>query len=56
MRHSERLDAVVLSIARLVGRRMARENFEKAMRAANDNADLEQASDPREDHEGADDD
>lgn len=34
---SERLDAVVLSIARLIGRRMARENFEKAMRAANDN-------------------
>ncbi|MFE3839499.1 hypothetical protein [Pseudogemmobacter sonorensis] len=35
---SERLDAVVLSIARLIGRRMAREDFEKAMRAANDNA------------------
>lgn len=34
---SERLDAVVLSIARLIGRRMAREDFEKAMRAANDN-------------------
>ena len=34
----ERLDAVVLSIARLIGRRMAREDFEKAMQAANDNA------------------
>ncbi|HCL4035386.1 hypothetical protein IAP83_15330 [Pseudomonas aeruginosa] len=35
---SERLDAVVLTIARLIGRRMAREDFENAMRAANDNA------------------
>ncbi|MFT4182744.1 MAG: hypothetical protein QM636_12610 [Rhizobium sp.] len=34
---AERLDAVVLSIARLIGKRMAREDFEKAMRAANDN-------------------
>ncbi|MFE3839620.1 hypothetical protein [Pseudogemmobacter sonorensis] len=34
---SERLDAVVLTIVRLIGRRMAREDFEKAMRAANDN-------------------
>ncbi|MFA5633194.1 MAG: hypothetical protein WC997_16925 [Porticoccaceae bacterium] len=34
----ERLDAVVLSIARLIGRRMAREDFGKAMQAANDNA------------------
>lgn len=33
-----RLDAVVLTIARLIGRRMAREDFEKAMQAANDNA------------------
>lgn len=33
----ERLDAVVLSIARLIGRRMAREDFEKATQAANDN-------------------
>lgn len=31
------LDAVVLTIARLIGRRMAREDFEKAMHAANDN-------------------
>lgn len=35
---SARLDAVVLSIARLIGRRMAREDHEKAFRAANDNA------------------
>lgn len=35
---ADRLDAVVLTIARLIGRRMAREDFEKAMRAANDNA------------------
>ncbi len=34
---SERLDAVVLTIACLIGRRMAREDYEKAMRAANDN-------------------
>lgn len=34
----ERLDAVLLTIARLIGRRMARANFEKALRAANDNA------------------
>ena len=39
---SERLDAVMLSIARLIGRRMAREDFEKAMRAANDNAPPEE--------------
>ena len=34
----ERLDAVVLIIARLIGMRMAREDHENAMRAANDNA------------------
>lgn len=34
---SEQLDKVVLSIARLIGRHMAREDFEKAMRAPNDN-------------------
>lgn len=33
---SERLDAVVLSIARLIGRQMAREEF-AALTAANDN-------------------
>lgn len=35
---SERLDAVVLTIARLIGRRMAREDYERVARAANDNA------------------
>ncbi|WP_050454446.1 hypothetical protein [Candidatus Burkholderia verschuerenii] len=34
---SERLDTVVFSIARLIGRRLAREHFE-TLRAANDNA------------------
>lgn len=33
----DRLDAVVLSIARLIGRQIAREHFE-ALQAANDNA------------------
>lgn len=33
----QRLDRVVLSIARLIGRQMAREDFER-LRAANDNA------------------
>lgn len=35
---SAQLDVVVLIIARLIGRRMAREDYENAMRAANDNA------------------
>ncbi|MBS7696192.1 MULTISPECIES: hypothetical protein [unclassified Chelatococcus] len=35
---SGRLNTVVLSIARLIGRRMAREDHEKAVHAANDNA------------------
>lgn len=34
----QKLDAVVLTIARLIGRKMAREDYEKALRAANDNA------------------
>ncbi len=33
---AEQLDAVVLTIARLIGRQIAREHFE-ALRAANDN-------------------
>lgn len=33
-----KLEAVVLTIARLIGSRMAREDYEKAMPAANDNA------------------
>lgn len=34
------LDAVVLTIARLIGRKMAREDYEKALCAANDNTPL----------------
>ena len=34
---TERLDVVALAIARLIGRRMAREDYEKAICAANDN-------------------
>lgn len=33
-----KVDAVALKLARIIGRRMAREDFEKAMHAANDNA------------------
>ena len=32
-----KLYAVALRLARIIGRRMAREDFERAMRAANDN-------------------
>lgn len=32
-----RVDAVALKLARIIGRRMAREDFEKVMQAANDN-------------------
>lgn len=32
-----KVDAVALTLARIIGRRMAREDFAKAMRAANDN-------------------
>lgn len=32
-----KVDAVALALARIIGRRMAREDFAKAMRAANDN-------------------
>lgn len=45
---SARLDAVVLIIARLIGRRMAREDYERAMRAANDNAPLTRNGDDME--------
>lgn len=33
-----RVNDVVLQLARIIGRRMAREDYEKSMRAANDNA------------------
>lgn len=52
----ERLDAVVLSIARLIGRRMAREDYEKAMDAANDNNDPEREADAGEGPSTADED
>jgi len=39
----EKLDRVVLSIARLIGRRMAREDYEAALRAANDNGPQDDA-------------
>lgn len=35
---SARLDAVVLSVARLIGRQIARDHHQNALRAANDNA------------------
>lgn len=52
----ERLDAVVLSIARLIGRRMAREDYEKAMRAANDNSEPDRKADAGEGQSTADED
>lgn len=33
-----KVDAVALKLARIIGRRMAQEDFEKGMHAANDNA------------------
>lgn len=33
-----KVDAVALKLAHIIGRRMAREDFENAMHAANDNA------------------
>jgi len=41
---SGRIDAAVLTIARLIGRQMAREAFER-LRAANDNASPERCED-----------
>lgn len=35
----QRVDAVVLHLARLIGRQMAREAFERRIKAANDNRD-----------------
>jgi len=43
----QRLDKVVLSIARLIGRRMAREDHAKARQAANDNSPPETSDDNR---------
>lgn len=52
----ERLDAVVLSIARLIGRRMAREDYEKTMCAANDNSEPDGKVDAGEGQSTADED
>jgi hypothetical protein len=41
---SGRIDAAVLTIARLIGRQMAREAFER-LKAANDNASPERCED-----------
>jgi hypothetical protein len=40
-----KVDAVALKLARIIGRRLAREDFERAMRAANDNARKSDATD-----------
>jgi len=52
---SERVDAVVLSIARLIGRQIAREHFE-ALQAANDNKPPMPRVDAQEDRSEDDDD
>lgn len=50
----EKLDRVVLSIARLIGRQMAREEFER-MRAATANDNMPASTgDKQEDHSGDD--
>ncbi|WP_323718418.1 hypothetical protein [Paracoccus aminovorans] len=51
---SVRLDAVVLSIARLIGRQIAREHFE-ALQAANDNQPPKRQTGVQEDRSGEDD-
>lgn len=45
---AQRLDAVVLTIARLIGRQIARERFE-ALQAANDNKPPKSRGDAQED-------
>lgn len=52
---SERLDRVVLTIARLIGRQIAREHFE-ALQAANDNQPPIRRAGVKEDRSGEDDD
>lgn len=51
----ERLDKVVLSIARLIGRRLAREDYEKAVHAVNDNKESSGRTGEKYDHPGGDD-
>lgn len=52
---SARVDAVVLTIARLIGRQIAREHFE-ALQAANDNKPPKTRTGVQEDRSGDDDD
>lgn len=52
---SERLDKVVLIIARLIGRQIAREHFE-VLQAANDNQPPKARTGVQEDRSGEDDD
>ncbi|MBN9074231.1 MAG: hypothetical protein J0H34_22060 [Rhizobiales bacterium] len=52
---SARVDAVVLTIARLIGRQIAREHFE-ALQAANDNQPPKTRMGGQEDRSGDDDD
>lgn len=52
---SARVDAVVLTIARLIGCQIAREHFE-ALQAANDNRPLKAQTGVQEDGSGEDDD
>ena len=51
---SERVDKVVLTIARLIGRQIAREHFE-ALQAANDNQPPKRQTGVQEDRSGEDD-
>ncbi|OWJ76631.1 hypothetical protein CDV52_17805 [Haematobacter missouriensis] len=50
---SERVDAVVLTIARLIGRQIAREQF-NALQAANDNQPPTRRAGAKEDRSGED--
>ncbi len=50
-----KLDAVARRLARIIGRRMAREDFEKTIRAANDNQPSRSRTDANDQHSGDDD-
>jgi hypothetical protein len=50
-----KVDAVALRLARIIGRRMAREDFEKAMNAANDNVPSKSRADANDHHSSPDD-
>lgn len=47
-----KVDTVALKLARIIGRRMAREDFEKAMHAANDNAPPKHPTDASDQRSG----